>query len=327
MRGTQLPLNQTQKVRLQRALQQLESLSSKINSNASVTVADSIPVNYEDGVLKGHGTSELNGEIIATVCGIVERVNKLVYVRALRARYKPEVGDIIVGRVVEVAPKRWRIEINYSQDAVLMLSSMNLPDGIQRRRTAIDELNMRSIFEESDVICAEVRGFQHDGLHLQARSQKYGKLKRGQLLTVPPYLVKRRKQHFHYLEQYGIDVILGCNGFIWVGEHVEATDDMVEEQVSKSEQQTMNSDGILTDMEEQEQVSTPLEIRRYVCRAANAVRVLSTLGFIVTIEVIVEIVNLSSSMNLDIHEMLGSEFCVLVTEKEVERRTLTKKKG
>lgn len=327
MRGTQLPLNQTQKVRLQRALQQLESLSSKINSNASVTVADSIPVNYEDGVLKGHGTSELNGEIVATVCGIVERVNKLVYVRALRARYKPEVGDIIVGRVVEVAPKRWRIEINYSQNAVLMLSSMNLPDGIQRRRTAVDELNMRSIFEESDVICAEVRGFQHDGLHLQARSQKYGKLKRGQLLTVPPYLVKRRKQHFHYLEQYGIDVILGCNGFIWVGEHVEATDDMVEEQVSKSEQQTMNSDGILTDMEEQEQVSTPLEIRQYVCRAANAVRVLSTLGFIVTIEVIVEIVNLSSSMNLDIHEMLGSEFCVLVTEKEVERRTLTKKKG
>ncbi|KAM6561469.1 hypothetical protein CsatA_030708 [Cannabis sativa] len=128
MRGTELPLNQTQKVRLQRALDKLESLSSKSNSNASVTVADSIPVNYEDG---GHGTSELNGEVVATLCGIVERVNKLVYVRALRSRYKPEVGDIIVGCVVEVAPKRWRIEINFSQDAVLMISPMNLPDGIQ----------------------------------------------------------------------------------------------------------------------------------------------------------------------------------------------------
>ncbi|XP_062086299.1 exosome complex component RRP4 homolog [Humulus lupulus] len=319
MRGTELPLNQTQKVRLQRALEKLESLSSKVNANASVTVADSIPVNYEDGVLKGHGTSELNGEVVATVCGIVERVNKLVYVRALRARYKPEVGDIIVGRVVEVAPKRWRIEINFSQDAVLMLSSMNLPDGIQRRRTALDELNMRSIFEESDVVCAEVRGFQHDGLHLQARSQKYGKLKRGQLLTVPPYLVKRRKQHFHNLEEYGIDLILGCNGFIWVGEHVVAADDIVEEQINKSEQQTTMS------LEEQEQVSTPLEIRQYICRTANAIRVLSTLGFIVTVEVIMEIVDLSCSMNVDIHEMLGSEFCVLVAEKEVERRTLTKK--
>lgn len=143
------------------------------------------------------------------------------------------------------------------------------------------------------------------------------------MLTIPPYLVKRRKQHFHHLEEYRIDLILGCNGFIWVGEHVEVTDEMVEEQVIKLEQHAMKSE----ELEEQEQVSTPLEIRQYICRTANAIRVLSTLGFIVTVEVIVEIVDLSISMNLDIHEMLGSEFCVLVAEKEVERRTLTKKKG
>ncbi|CAN1176224.1 Exosome complex component RRP4 homolog [Linum perenne] len=152
MRGIHLPLNQTQKIRLQRALQKLESLSSKVNSNATVTVADTIPINNEDSILKGHGTSERDGEVVATLCGVVERVNKLVYVRTLRARYKPEVGDIIVGRVVEVAQNRWKLEINYSQDAVLMLSSMNLPDGIQRRRTALDELNMRNIFEENDVV-------------------------------------------------------------------------------------------------------------------------------------------------------------------------------
>lgn len=327
MREIQLPLNQTQKLRLQRALEQLESLSSNANSNASVTVADTIPVNYQDGVLKGHGTTDLDGELIATVCGVVEHVNKLVYVRALRARYKPEIGDIIVGRVIEVAPKRWRLEINFSQDAVLMLSSMNLPDGIQRRRTAVDELNMRSIFEENDVVCAEVRGFQHDGsLHLQARSQKYGKLERGQLLTVPPYLVKRRKQHFHYLEEYRIDLIVGCNGFIWVGEHVELKDDIVEDQVTKSELNA-NSRNALS-FEEQEQTYTALEIRQNICRTANSVRVLSTLGFNITVDVIMETVRLSSSLNLDIHEMLGAEFCVSVAESEAERRrSLTKKKG
>jgi hypothetical protein len=37
---------------------------------------------------------------------------------------------------VKIAPKRWRLEINFSQDAVLMLSSMNLPDGIQVRFSA-----------------------------------------------------------------------------------------------------------------------------------------------------------------------------------------------
>ncbi|XP_061341365.1 exosome complex component RRP4 homolog [Gastrolobium bilobum] len=326
MREIQLPLSQTQKVRLQKALEQLESLSSKVNSDASVTIADSIPVNLEDGVLKGHGTADLDGEVVATVCGVVERVNKLVYVRALRSRYKPEVGDIVIGRVVEVAQKRWRLEINYSQDAVLMLSSMNMPDGVQRRRTAVDELNMRCIFEEKDVVCAEVRGFQNDGLHLQARSQKYGKLNRGQLLTVPPYLVKRQKQHFHHLEQYGIDLIIGCNGFIWVGEHVEAKDDMVEDLVNQSDPQVLSPNKNSVSLEEQEKNYTTLETRKYICRAANAVRVLSILGFNITLDIIKGIIDLSLSLNLDLHEMLGSEFCVLVAEREAERRRSNKKK-
>jgi hypothetical protein len=32
---------------------------------------------------------------------------------------------------LKIALKRGRLEINFGQDAVLMLSSMNLPDGIQ----------------------------------------------------------------------------------------------------------------------------------------------------------------------------------------------------
>ncbi|KAF3322268.1 exosome complex component rrp4-like protein [Carex littledalei] len=310
MRDLHLSLNQTQRVRLQAALDQLESYAaSTAAAAASVTVADSIPVNHEDNILKGHGTSDLDGQVVATLCGVVERVNKLVYVRALRSRYKPEVGDIIVGRVIEIAPKRWRLEINFSQDAVLMLSSMNLPDGIQRRRTAVDELNMRSIFVENDVICAEVRGFQHDGsLQLQARSQKYGKLEKGQLLTVPPYLVKRRKQHFHHLDQYNVDLIVGCNGFVWVGEHVETSE----------KESTLLSDKPSGKQETDN--SVPLETRRHICRIANAVRLLSVIGLTLTVESVTETVEASLRSNIEINEMLGSEFYVQTVEREAQRR-------
>ncbi|KAI4329738.1 hypothetical protein MLD38_028088 [Melastoma candidum] len=68
MRGLQLPLTQTQKLSLQRALEKLESLSLKANTNATVTIADTIPVNHDDGFLKGHGTLDVDGEAIATVC-------------------------------------------------------------------------------------------------------------------------------------------------------------------------------------------------------------------------------------------------------------------
>lgn len=79
----QLQFSKTQKVRLQKAM---GYLSSRINSDALVTIADSIPVNHEDGVLKGHGTADLDGQIVATLCGTVERVNKLVHVRGLSSR-------------------------------------------------------------------------------------------------------------------------------------------------------------------------------------------------------------------------------------------------
>jgi exosome complex RNA-binding protein Rrp4 len=83
MRDLQLSLNQTQRVRLEAALHELQTVAPA----AAVTVADTIPVNDEDNILKGHGTSDQDGEVVATLCGVVERVNKLVYVRTLRARY------------------------------------------------------------------------------------------------------------------------------------------------------------------------------------------------------------------------------------------------
>ena len=73
---------------------------------------------------------------IATVSGVVERVNKLVSVRPLRARYHGEVGDVVVCRITEVGAKRWKADVNGKQQSILMLSSINLPGGVQRRRRA-----------------------------------------------------------------------------------------------------------------------------------------------------------------------------------------------
>mmetsp|Transcript_9142 Transcript_9142/g.15637 ORF Transcript_9142/g.15637 Transcript_9142/m.15637 type:complete len:214 (+) Transcript_9142:244-885(+) len=99
---------------------------------------------------------------------------------------------------------------------MLMLSAINLPGGVQRRRTQEDELNMRTLFQENDLISAEVQQFYGDGtMALHTRSHKYGKLEGGVLVKVPPLLIKRSKQHFHSLP-CGVDVILANNGYCWV---------------------------------------------------------------------------------------------------------------
>lgn len=63
----------------------------------------------------------------------------------------PEVGDLVIGRIVEVAGQRWKVEANARQDAVLMLSSVNLPGGVQRRKVESDSLKMREFLAEGDV--------------------------------------------------------------------------------------------------------------------------------------------------------------------------------
>lgn len=174
-------------------------------------------VQAEPGFLRGHGTMlRHDGTLIATVAGVVERVNKLVSVRPMRSRYTGEVGDVVVCRVSEVGQKRWKVDVNSRQHGVLMLSSINLPGGVQRRRTAEDQLNMRQWYVERDLISAEVQAFFQDGsMSLHTRSLKYGKLSGGLLVTVTPALVKRLKQHFHRFD-FGAQAIFGMNGFVWV---------------------------------------------------------------------------------------------------------------
>ena len=44
----------------------------------------------------------MNNCLYASVAGVVERVNKLISVRPLRTRYSGEVGDVVIGRILEV---------------------------------------------------------------------------------------------------------------------------------------------------------------------------------------------------------------------------------
>jgi len=184
--------------------------------------------------------------LIASVAGTVERVNKLISVIPLSPSiYTGQVGDLIVGRIVGVGGSRWKVSLSCSapsasasngsmKEGQLPLSGVNLPGGVQRIRTSEDVLAMRNLFREGDLLTCEVQQVQKDGtLILHTRSLRYGKLDNGVLITVPPSLVGRRKNHFVTLKglspqnndametdsedgEGDVDVYLGLNGGIWI---------------------------------------------------------------------------------------------------------------
>lgn len=189
--------------------------------------------------MRGHGTYVPPGSttIISTVAGHLHKTNKLLSVQPLRARYQPEIGDLVVGRVVSVQTKKWSVDIAAPMLANLPLSSINLPGGILRRRTAVDELNIRTFFSEGDLLVAEVQSLHQDNTaSLHTRSLKYGKLRNGLftsltgagggILSRRGGVVRSRRQVFTLNTAAGeIDVILGVNGHIFISKHMITTAD------------------------------------------------------------------------------------------------------
>ncbi|KAF8629047.1 hypothetical protein AX15_003547 [Amanita polypyramis BW_CC] len=245
--------------------------------------------------MRGHGTYIDSDEVIASVAGIVERVNKLVTVRALRTRYNPEIGDLVVGRITEVQPRRWKVDANGRQDAVLMLSSVNLPGGVQRRKLESDELQMRNFFEEGDLLVAEVQAFFSDGaMSLHTRSLKYGKLRNGQLVTVSPTLVRRLKSHFVALP-CGVDLILGLNGYIWVSKHVKENEQEGEE--------GFDAEAVYSNQNDEIDSST----RVAISRVSNIIRVLASYSVPLSDTVLLEAYDWIMEQEGDVNDILRED--------------------
>ncbi len=177
--------------------------------------------------LHGHGTYVRNGRLIASVAGVVQRVNQLLFVRPFHARYGSTgdiSGDVVVGRIVEVAAKKWNVDAGAACHAVLLLDQVNLLGNEQRRRTHADSLQMRSMFDVGDVVIAFAQEKFADGAFslrippgndTTSIHNKFGKAGQGVLVIVSPNLVVRSNQHFVTLA-CGVECVMGRNGYIWL---------------------------------------------------------------------------------------------------------------
>jgi len=158
----------------------------------------------------------LNGLIIASVLGKVNTISKLVTVIPSKFPYVPEVGDVIIGRILSVEKKLWRVNLNAQREGILNLTAINLPQGEQRIRNEEDQMSMRIYFKENDLLSGEIQQITQNGnIHIQTRNLKYGKLKNGILVKVNHSLIKKKKHQFIDIV-FNIKIILALNGYCWI---------------------------------------------------------------------------------------------------------------
>ncbi|KAJ5692121.1 Exosome complex component rrp4 [Penicillium macrosclerotiorum] len=250
--------------------------------------------------MRGHGTymNPLSTSIIATVAGTVHKTNKLLSVHPLRARYTPEIGDLVVGRIVEVQSRRWKVDV-----AAPLLAQL-------------PSFRYQLAWCEGDLVVAEVQSVHQDGsASLHTRSLKYGKLRNGVFLAVTGTggsgasssstkggvgsgpsgpstasgtggVVRSRRQVWTISTANGggeVDVILGVNGYIWISKHADgaAAASSTTENVSITRMEEMVSSSIYSSQNDE----IPPQTRREIARLAQCIQVLVQGGLQVDLEV------------------------------------------
>lgn len=150
-----------------------------------------------------------------------------------------------------------------------------------------------------------MQSIQQDGsVMLHTRSTKYGRLCHGQAVRVPAELVKRQRQHFQSLEQAGVDIILGCNGIIWVTRHAGSP--------------SVDSTGNAEDLSG----APPLSRgdRQKMARAAQSILALAALGLPISGQSISRVIEIASMHRVAPKHMLHAPFLSRVATAENELR-------
>lgn len=164
----------------------------------------------------GDNTFRDGNRVFATRIGLASMRGKVVYVVALKGCYVPKPGDLVVGKVIDVALSGWGVDIGAPYTAMLFVSeALDRPFNPRR-----DELT--KYFTVGDVVLAEV--IAHDRTRdpiLTVRGAGLGKITHGYSVSITPTkiprLIGRKGSMVNLLKrETGCSIIVGQNGRIIV---------------------------------------------------------------------------------------------------------------
>jgi exosome complex component RRP4 len=140
----------------------------------------------EDDYTAGDNTYKEDGKIYASRVGLVEYKNREVFVVALKAFYVPYIGDMVIGKVVEIGLGSWIIDIKAPYPAVLRASdAFNRPFKPQRD-------DMPSILDVGDLVMGKIIAYDRTRAPmLTIREPELGKVARGQIIEITPTKIPR----------------------------------------------------------------------------------------------------------------------------------------
>ncbi|ASJ00063.1 exosome complex RNA-binding protein Rrp4 [Thermococcus gorgonarius] len=166
----------------------------------------------------GRGTFREGNRIYSTVVGLVEIRGDTIRVIPLEGPYIPEVGDNVLGKIVDVKFSSWTVDIGAPYQATLRVQ-----DAVEERIDLL-KTDLRKIFDIGDIIYAKVKAFNEvNQIDLTTKGMPFngGPLRGGQLVTITsskvPRVIGKGGSMINMIKKLtGTRIIVGQNGWVWV---------------------------------------------------------------------------------------------------------------
>ena len=170
----------------------------------------------EGRYLSGENTHREGERVYSSKVGVVEIVGDRLGVIPLKGPYIPHVGDVVVGRIVDIAMSGWIVDIDAPYPALLPASETFGHRGPRGR------VDLSRIFNIGDLVVSEVLAFDRtrDPL-ITAKGPGLGKIASARIIqlspTKVPRLIGRKGSMISLLKKgTGANIIVGQNGMVLV---------------------------------------------------------------------------------------------------------------
>ncbi len=165
------------------------------------------------GLKPGSGTFNEGGRIYAARVGIVAEREGFVSVIPLSGRYIPRSRDVIIGKVTDLGPSHWLVDINSPYPA---------PLNVKETPWTVEFGDTDRYLRVGDVILAEIVSVDEAmRVQLSMADRQFGRLTGGQILGISPAkvprLIGRQGSMVSLIRDFThVRMFVGQNGLIWI---------------------------------------------------------------------------------------------------------------
>ncbi|NJE42756.1 exosome complex RNA-binding protein Rrp4 [Thermococcus sp. GR6] len=188
----------------------------------------------------GRGTFREGNRIYSTVVGLVEIRGDAIRVIPLEGPYIPEVGDNVIGKIVDVKFSNWTVDIGAPYQA-----NLRIQDAVEERIDIL-KTDLRKIFDIGDIIYAKIKAYNEiNQIDLTTKGMPFkgGPLRGGQIVKITPSkvprLIGKGGSMINLIKKLtGTRIIVGQNGWVWVSGKKEELEKLAIEAILKVDRES-----------------------------------------------------------------------------------------